>query len=270
VVPSLGASRRPNDLPCPVNAAAPCVGGAIPGTSASVLQYTSFGESWYKGLTLSLNKRFNGRYQFLTAYTLSKAEDNSTDFQSNFIPQNNGRGRNPADRSGLPLGFEPASERGPATHDQRHRLVLSGVWVAPADVGLAMILTAASGRPYTPLAGTDLNGDGNGGAFPTDRARVNPLDESTAVGRNSATTEATVNVDLRVSRKFASARGVGVEVMLDVFNVFNRTNFFEDTNQSSFAIYGTGAYGSNPLPTYGKYTTALPPRQVQLAAKITF
>ena len=44
--PSLGPGRRPNDVD---NRA---------GTSASILQYTSFGETWYKGLTLSLNKRF--------------------------------------------------------------------------------------------------------------------------------------------------------------------------------------------------------------------
>ena len=52
--------------------------------------------------------------------------------------------------------------------------------------------------------------------------------------------------------------------------MFNRTNFVEDTNQSSFTIFGTGAYPSSPLPTYGRYTLTLPPRQVQLAAKISF
>jgi hypothetical protein len=58
--------------------------------------------------------------------------------------------------------------------------------------------------------------------------------------------------------------------MLDAFNLFNRANFFENTNQGSFTIFGTGAYPSNPLPTYGLYTETLPPRQVQVAAKITF
>src|SRR5207248_5899900 len=122
----LGPSRRPNDLPCSVNPAAPCVNGAIPGTSASVLQYTAFGETWYKGLTIALNKRLSRRHQYLLSYTLSKAEDTSTDFQSNFIVQNSGFGRNPADKTGLPLGFDPGLERGAATQDQRHRFVLSG------------------------------------------------------------------------------------------------------------------------------------------------
>jgi hypothetical protein len=215
-------------------------------------------------------KRPTAKYQMLLSYTLSKAEDTSTDYQSNFIVQDNGFGRNPADRYGLPLGFDPNSERGPSTQDQRHRLVLSGIYTLPADVQLSGIFTAASGRPFTPLAGADLNGDGNGGAFPSDRARTNPLDASTSVGRNSETAAAQYNLDARVSRKFGLGGHAAFEAILDVFNVFNRVNFFEDTNQSSFTIFGTGPYPSNPLPTYGRYTLTLPPRQVQLAGKLTF
>jgi hypothetical protein len=270
VVTAFGSGRRPNDLPCSANPAAPCVGGAIPGSSASVLQYTSFGETWYRGLTTSVRGQYAGRGQFLVAYTLSKAEDNSTDFQSNFIPENNGQGRNPADRTGLPVGFDPMSERGPATHDQRHRFVLSGTYTLPFEIGLSAILTAASGRPFTPLAGLDLNGDGNGGAFPPDRARRNPLDPSTSVGRNSETTDAIVNLDLRVSKALPLGDRVRLDLIVDAFNLFNRVNFIEDTNQSSFAIFGAGAYPTAALPTYGRYTLTDPPRQVQLAAKISF
>jgi len=266
----LGPSRRPNDLPCSVNPQAVCVAGGIPGTSASVLQYTSFGESWYKGLTVALNKRLSRNYQFLLSYTLSSAEDTSTDFQSNFIVQNSGFGRDPADRSGLPLGFDPETERGPATHDQRHRLVLSGVYVFPREIQLSGIMTAASGRPFTPLAGADLNADGNGGAFPPDRARRNPADESTAVGRNSETTEDQFNVDLRVSKRFKVGQRATIEGILEAFNVFNQVNFIEDTNQSSFAIFGSGAFPNNPAPTYGRYTLTLPPRQLQIALKVSF
>jgi hypothetical protein len=267
----LGTGRRPNDLPCSANPAAACVNGGIPGTSASVLQYTPFGESWYKGLVLSVNKRFTQRHQWQFSYTLSKAEDSATDFQSNFIVQNSGFGRNPADRFGLPLGFDPQSERGPATQDQRHRAVLSGLYELPHAFMVSGIVTAASGRPFTPLAGADLNGDGNGGAFPPDRARVNPADESTAVGRNAATTAAQITVDMRASKKFRLGGGrTTIEGIFEVFNLFNRANFYEDTNQSSFAIFGTGAYPTSPLPTYGRYTLTLPPRQAQIAVKLAF
>ena len=266
----LGPGRRANDLACSANPAATCVNGGIPGTSASVLQYTAFGESWYRGVTIALSKRPTHHYQFLLSYTLSKAEDTSTDFQSNFLPQNSGFGRNPDDRFGLPIGFDPRSERGPVTHDQRHRLVLSGVYQFPRGIQLSGILTAASGRPFTPLAGADLNVDGNGGAFPPDRARRNPADESTSVGRNSATTAAQYNLDLRISKRFTIAGNVAIDAIVEAFNVLNRVNFIEETNQSSFVIFGTGAYPSNPLPTYGKYTLTLPPRQVQIAAKLKF
>jgi hypothetical protein len=267
---TLGPGRRPNDVPCAALPAAVCVNGGIPGTSTSVVQFTSFGESWYRGLITSLSKRFTRNHQFLVSYTLSRAEDTSTDFQSSFIVQNNGYGRNPNDRFGLPLGFDPRSERGPATHDQRHRFVLSGIYQFPWNIQLSGILTAASGRPFTPLAGADLNGDGNGGQFPPDRARRNPADESTSVGRNSETTAAQANVDVRFSKRFKwRARGT-VEVMVEAFNLFNRVNFIEDTNQSSFVIFGPGAFPTNPLPAYGRYTLTLPPRQVQLAAKVSF
>jgi hypothetical protein len=156
-----------------------------------------------------------------------------------------------------------------ATHDQRHRFVASGTYVLPYQFVVSGILTAASGRPFSPLAGLDVNGDGNGGAFPPDRARRVPTDPATSVGRNSEVTAAIVNVDLRAS-KVLPLGAARLELIFDVFNLFNRANFIEDTNQSSFAIFGVGAYPDNPLPTYGRYTLTEPPRQMQLAAKISF
>ena len=47
-------------------------------------------------------------------------------------------------------------------------------------------------------------------------------------------------------------------------------NFIEEGNQSSFVIFGNGAYPGNPLPSYGKYTLTMPPRQVQIAGKVSF
>jgi len=258
VVPSLGAGRRPDDI------------NGVAGTSASILQYTSFGETWYKGLTLSLNKRLSSNYQFLVSYTYSKAEDTSTDFQSAFIVQNNGSGRDPNNLTGLPIGFDPRSERGPASQDQRHRLVLSGLYQFPWQLQFSTILTAASGRPFTPLAGVDLNGDGDGGAFPSDRARTNLADPSTSVLRNSQTMKNQVIVDTRLSKRFTFG-GFSVDGIVDVFNLLNRTNYTEINN-----IFGTGAFPSVPQKdaqgrvTYGTYTEALPGRQFQLAAKVVF
>ena len=259
IVPSRGPGRRPNDV------------DGRAGTSASVLQYTSFGESWYDGVTVSLNTRFSRRHELFASYTLSKAEDTSTDFQSAFLPENNGVGRNPANPTGLPLGFDPLRERGPATHDQRHRLVVSGLYQLPLAVDVASIVTVASGRPVTPLAGADLNGDGDGGAFPTDRARRNPADGESSVGRNSETMPAQATVDVRVSRRFTIRGRTGLEVIAEAFNLFNRSNFSEVNS-----IFGTSAYPNEPQRdergrvTYGLFEQALPPRQVQLALRFAF
>jgi hypothetical protein len=259
VVPSLGAGRRPNDI------------NGVAGTSASVLQYTSFGETWYKGLTLSINKRLSNNFSFVASYTRSKAEDTSTDFQSAFIPQSNGLGRDPNNLKGLPLGFNPDSERGPATQDQRHRFVFSGLYQFPWQIQASTIITAASGRPYTPLIGADLNGDGDGGAFPSDRARTNPADINTSVGRNSATMRNQFIVDARLSKRFNIGGTRSFEAMIDVFNLLDRANYTEINN-----IFGAGAYPTSPAKdalgrtTFGTYTEALPGRQFQIAAKLNF
>jgi outer membrane receptor protein involved in Fe transport len=258
VVPALGAGRRPQDI------------GGVPGTSASILQYTSFGETWYNGLTISLNRRLMNNQHLLVSYTLSKAEDNSTDFQSAFIPQQNGRGRDPNNVNGLPIGFDPDSERGPSTQDQRHRLVVSGGYETWADVQLSAIITVGSGRPYTILAGQDLNGDGNGGAFPPDRARENLALEASSVGRNSGTMPYQATVDLRASRRFFLGGRAYLDAIVEGFNLTNRTNFIETNNVSPAFIWGPGAYPTTPLPTFGRFTQAGPPLQIQLAAKISF
>jgi Carboxypeptidase regulatory-like domain len=260
VVPSLGPGRRPND----VNGRA--------GTSASVLQYTDFGETWYKGMTLSLNKRLSHHYEFLVSYTLGKGEDNSTDFQSAFIPQDNGRGRDPNNLTGLPVGFNPDLERGPANHDQRHRFVFSGLYQLPADLSVSTIITAASGRPFTPITGVDLNGDGDGGAIPgSDRARTNPADIGTSQGRNSQNLPSTFTVDLRLAKRFKLGGTAAIDVIAEAFNLLDRTNYSDVNN-----VFGVGAFPTAPQTdaqgrvTYGTFTAAQPPRQVQVAAKVSF
>ena len=250
LVPSLGANRRPADV------------NGIPGSSSSVLQYTAFSETWYRGVTFAATRRFADRHQFMMSYTLSKAEDTGTDFQSEFIAQDSGRGRNPNDLNGLPLGFDPDSEKGPSVQDQRHRFVASGMYVLPRAVELSSIVTIGSGRPYNILAGVDLNADGDGGA--TDRARAVVTDIGTSVQRNAGVLPMQATVDLRVARRFPVGN-VTLDGIFEVFNLFNRSNFVNVNN-----VFGTGSYPSSPLPTFGQFTQAAAPRQIQLAIKVGF
>jgi hypothetical protein len=253
LVPALGPGRRPEDV------------NGVPGSSASILQYTSYGETWYRGLAVSVSRRFEGGYQFLASYTLSKAEDNATDFQSAFIPENNGRGRDRDEPSGLPVGFDPEAEKGTSAQDQRHRLVLSGLAQLPAGIQASAIAAVESGRPYTILAGADLNGDGDGGAFPPDRARRTPADPSTSVRRNSGVLPFQGSVGLRVSRRFPLGGRARADALVEIFNLFNRANFTEING-----IFGTGAFPDAPLPTFGLFEQAGPPRQVQIGLRVDF
>jgi hypothetical protein len=255
VVPSLGPNRRPGDL---------VIGGLpVAGTSASVLQYTGFGDTWYKGLAVSLSKRMADRYQFLVSYTLSEAEDTSTDYQNAFLPEDTGAGRDPADPTGLPIGFDPLKEKGPSLEHQRHRFVLSGMTQLPGQVFLSSIVTAGSGRPYNILAGSDLNGDGNGGAFPPDRPRRVLDDPQSSIGRNLGALPSQATMDVRVSRRFSLNGMRSVEAIFEVFNLFNRTNFTE-----SNPVFGAGPYPANPLSTFGQFEKAAPPRQAQIAIRV--
>ncbi|HEX5109547.1 MAG TPA: TonB-dependent receptor [Vicinamibacterales bacterium] len=252
LVQSLGVDRRPADV------------DGRAGTSASVLQYTSFGETWYRGLRLSVSKRLPSG-QVIVNYTLSKAEDNSSDFQTAFLPENNGRGRNPDDPDGLPLDFRPDDERGPSLQDERHRLVATGVFAVPGGIQLATIVAIGSGHPYNIVAGSDLNRDGDGGSSSPDRPRTDPNDPATSIGRNAGRLPSFATVDFRVARPFRVMRKLSVQPMLEVFNLFNRTNFTGVQN-----VFGTGVYPSNPSPTFGQFTQAAAPRQVQLALKVDF
>jgi outer membrane receptor protein involved in Fe transport len=115
------------------------------------------GTSDYNGLSVNLKKRFTNNYEFLVSYTWSHAIDDSTDVvSSSDAPQSN---------------FAPNAERSSSTFDQRHRLVLSGVYnsghlggsgFVPAvfsGITVAPIFEVSSGRPFNILTGTDTNFD---------------------------------------------------------------------------------------------------------------
>jgi hypothetical protein len=252
LVPSLGAGRRPEDV------------GGVPGTSTTVLQFTSYGRSSYRGLSVGARKRLANGTQFMASYVLSKAEDMTADFQSAFVPQDQGRGRDPANPRGLPVAFDADLDIGPSLQDQRHRFVFSGTYVAPHGLHLSGIVTLASGVPFNIIAGSDLNGDGDAGTFPVDRARVNPADASTSVGRNTGRLPAESTVDVRFSRQWRLSRTT-IEPMIEVFNLLNHTNFTAVNN-----VFGTSAFPSSPLPGYGQYQQAAAARQAQVALRVLF
>jgi len=112
----------------------------------------------------------------------------------------------------------------------------SGFHQTRGAIQVAGIVTIGAGVPFTALAGTDLNGDGDGGHFPSDRARRNPADPGSAVTRNSERLPAEATVDLRVSRRFPVRDRLILEPIFEVFNLFNRANFIETNNVAPAGI----------------------------------
>jgi outer membrane receptor protein involved in Fe transport len=133
------------------------------------------GTSSYNGLSVNLKKSFSAKFEGLVSYTWSHAIDDSTDVVSTSdAPQSN---------------FAPNAERSNSAFDQRHRLVLSGVYNSGkthgssfashvfSDLTVAPIIEISSGRPFNILTGTDTNFD------------FDPLtDRPNAVAPGSATT----------------------------------------------------------------------------------
>jgi hypothetical protein len=73
------------------------------------------------------------------------------------------------------------------------------------------------------------------------------------------------NLSARVSRSFRVAGRVYLEVLAEGFNLTNHRNVV--TRNTNF---GSGAYPSNPLPTFGQPTALGEPRSFQFGARIRF
>ena len=115
-------------------------------------QYTSAASALYEGGILEVKKRFSDHFTVFGNYTYSKAFDTSTDYNTDYGPQ---------DPTNLAL------DRGLSEFDQRHKVVIAGVFDSPwketilSGFQLAPIFTYTSGHPFNLLAGGEVNGNGH-------------------------------------------------------------------------------------------------------------
>src|SRR5262249_26584457 len=238
--------------------------------SASQVNYRikTASNSIYHGMTASANKRFSRHYQVIASYTLGKAIDDTTDISQNLGPQ---------DPTNTRL------ERSLSLFDVRHRFSLAAVLESPfkggsgsglysralANFVLSPIITARSGQPFNITTGVDTNGD------------TNDTDRPYLVGRNTGRGPDFFSADLRLSRRFpfGSDGTRSVEVIFDSFNLFNRVNF-KDVNSntngvlrlSDIGITDVRVKGRSDLPasSFGAFTSAFDPRNIQLGIKLHF
>jgi hypothetical protein len=250
-----------------------------------ISRFESTARSTYHGGTLQVNKRYAHNYQFALAYTWSKVIDDNPDATA-VVPFGSDDAKmayNPA---------LPGLDRAVGNNDQRHRLVVSGVWdlnytggmnaVGKAILGgwqLSAIVTAEGGLPYTGLVNFDLNGDGN-----------NRNERTPGGGRNNFRHDKIIAFDPRLTKTIPIAETLKFQFIMEAFNIFNRANVgptnispvavntTQFTRSTSTAAAPTGCGGpTGPLnpclianPLFGTPTAVRDPRIIQFAAKIVF
>src|SRR5207249_2769641 len=102
---------------------------------------------------------------------------------------------------------------GPLNTDARHRVTLSAVYLAPFGINVSGVGRFRTGLPYTRVSGSDLNGD----IF-----RQDLIPQAAHV--NDARGGSYSQVDLRVSKDFRFGGNYGIELIGELFNVFNSDN----------------------------------------------
>ena len=183
----------------------------------------------YDGLNISLKGRATDKFDFQVNYTLSKAEGNilagadefritDAGHQADFA----GRG----DQSVNPLNPGCGACTGPLNTDARHRFTVAGFYRAPWGISVSTIFRYRSALPYTENLGRDTNGDGFTIDLPAG-GKVNNL-------RGSSFSQ----FDLRLSKEFKFGGDVTLEILAEVFNLFNSKNPAVFNGNRNSAIFG--------------------------------
>jgi outer membrane receptor protein involved in Fe transport len=227
-----------------------------------IIQFESTAESEYNGLTLELRKRFNGRLLYNVAYTLGKVEDTVPDATA-VVPNGTDDAKFPSN----PFDFD--DDRAPGNNDQKHRLVVSGLWDLSYwqdshgfrkglldGWSLSWIASWQTGQPYSKVVTNDLNRDGN------------TRNDIVPGSRNSQRLPDTYNVDLRIAKRIPLTSGANLELIAEAFNLFDRDNITGQRNVFyNFDVTNTLLI---PQTNFGQDIAAADNRIVQLAAKLTF
>ncbi len=263
LVPGTDPLNGAEGLPCAPNPFACFVNPLIVQNN----QYTSAASALYEGGIIEVKKRFGNNFTMFGNYTYSKAYDTSTDFNTDYAPQD------PTDLN---------AERSLSEFDERHKVVIAGVFQSPfknailSGFQLAPIFSYHSGHPFNLLAGGQVNGNNH-----TTNERPIGAPRDSGLGPNF------YDFDMRLSWEHKIAERLRLQITAEAFNLFDRTNYASVNNVvgpffpftpgfTTFKVKGikpgtilpdgTSAGPSTPLG----FTSAFPMREFQLGARFTF
>jgi hypothetical protein len=231
-------------------------------------QYTSAGTALYQGGIVEVRKRLSEHFTLFGNYTYSKAFDTTTDFNSDYGPQ---------DPTNL------GADRGLSEFDERHKVVIAGVFDSPwkneilSGFQLAPIFTYNSGHPFNLLAGGEVNGDNH-------TTNERPI----GAGRDTGLGPDFTELDMRLTWQHKLREKVNLQFTAEGFNIANHTNFASVNNEVSplfgigapCPVLGTCATGNTSFNVHGSaallpsqplgFTSDFPKREIQLGIRLVF
>ena len=208
--------------------------------------FESTARASYAAGTVELRKRVSAKLDLGANYTLSRAIDDTLDYNYEFAA---------FDQTNL------RAERGLSSFHQKHKFVLWGISNLPGRVLASWIVRANSGRPFNLLAGYDLNQDRN-----------DQTDRPAFAGRNTGLSAAYFTADLRVARTFRLTERSRLDFTAEAFNLLNHLNFASINNvvgniAGPFNLRGRpDRLPSQPLG----FTSAYETRKIQLGFRVSF
>ncbi len=214
-------------------------------------QYSSAGTSTYHGLHVSLQHRPARWGHYRVSYTLSKAMNNVGEF---FFSS-------PIDPVDL------SKDWGRSDNDQRHRLVVNGTLHTRMDAPRSAMEHVINGFQLSGMlqAYSTLPLNITSGVTTIQGTAGRPIVNGQFIPRNDGVGSDFLSVNLRVSRAFHLSGRVQLEALGEVFNLTNHENVL-----TRIANFGSGAYPTNPSPTFGQVTAVGEPRSFQLGARLRF
>ncbi|MFQ5723111.1 MAG: TonB-dependent receptor domain-containing protein [Terriglobia bacterium] len=209
--------------------------------------------SVYDGLLINAERRFGRFFGVDLSYTWSKTIDDGPNPSFVLIPEDSQR---------LNL------ERAVSSDHVGQRFVLNTLVATPTDSDpftrnweFSSIITIRSPHFFTKFAGFDANGD------------VFALNDRVE-GRNTFKGDSFRSVDVRVARSFDFNENVRLQLMGEVFNLFNTLNIrFFNTVCGAFVQQDPSTPGLRqgcPNPAFDTPRAIFDPRKFQLAVRLSF
>ena len=200
----------------------------------------------YSGMVLSASAQVTRRSQLLANYTFSQTHDDD----SNSGPYSIDAALDP---------FDLKAERAFSNQDVRHVLNLSAIFDLPLGLKCNPLLVTHSGRPYTPIIGSDTQHDANDW---NDRALIHGL----TAERNSMRQPVFFNLDLRLVKDFTlKGQGHHLDLFMDVFNLIGSDNL--NFGADAVSLYGNVA---SPVASAGQALFAPDSTQIGGARAVQF